>query len=302
MATITLDPRRFMQKEYVEGIVNRQLEQSLDFINLFDVIPTDGTTVSWKQDVTTAGDDISSGLMGEPLDLGETSHLTKVEISPVTEKSGMLYPFGFKIEVSERDLKRSEVIDDLNRAVDRGTWAMARKINNDIIATMQNTTNDITEVSGAYVWSDSTNAVPVQDIISFQKAFRVDGFNHKLTDLFVHPDNFYEFKMYLAAKGYIDVLRNDMDVPAILGTKIREAATGISEGAYLGIDSRPGFRPVSLFAYRDPAYKNAETFPLVTINQYQEDKHPKNIVTEFVAEILPAVRMPNGFCYKSSGI
>jgi hypothetical protein len=308
MATITLSPQEFLQPKRVEGLVNTRLETDLQFVNLFDVVPTSETSVVYAEDLITAGADYDAGTSGKPLDLGEISRLPEIEISPVTQKQGMLQPFGFKMAVSERDIRRGTVVDDLNRAVNRGAYVMARAMDDKFISALENRTGDsITEVSGAAVWS-ADGATVADDIISFQEAMDVTGFRNQLSELFVEKANFYEAKKYfvdlLMSRSGDPQMVGDPDViPNIMGTNIRKAmSASIAHGGYLGVDTRPGFKPATVYAYRDPKFGTAKNFPLVNVFQYVEQEYPHRTVTEFVADLFLAIKQPNGVCYKSTGI
>jgi hypothetical protein len=130
MPVNTIDPRAFMQPKRLEGVVNKKLESATSFINMFPVVPTDATSVTYHEDLVTAGADITSGKMGKPLDLGELSGLAKIEVSPITQKHGFLRPFGYEFRIGKRDMERkSGIIDDLTRGVGRAVTGMAKRIN-----------------------------------------------------------------------------------------------------------------------------------------------------------------------------
>jgi len=302
---VTLSPKQFLRKNLIEGIANKQMENELVFLDAFNTTYTDNVSVTYHEDLTTAGDDITSGVMGEPLDLGELSELTTVEISPITQKSGMLRPFGLQVKVSERDMKRSEIVNELMRATERVGYAMGRKVNNDIVSKLQGTANNINEVDGGAVWSDDT-ADPIKDIINFKKAFHVDGFASRLTDLYLHTDNYSEFEQFLVGidRNWAISPRGEEDIPRIRGVRIHEVfdSNQIAEGSYLGLDTRPAFKPMEIYAYRPEGFSASSDFRMINTYQYKEDKYPHNTVIEFVAETLYAVKQPNSFCYKSSGI
>lgn len=308
MATITLSPKQFLNKTRVEGIVNKQLEKSLQFVNLFDTVPQTEKTLTYFQDLTTAGEDYENAVTTKPFELGELSTLPEIEISTVTQKSGMLLPFGFQAKVSKEDINRSAVIDDLVRAVFRGTYVMARFMDDKVLDILKSATNDISEVSGSSVWSGDDATIPT-DIIKFQKAFNLDGYTTKLTDLFVHKDKFYEAKEYyasliIAATGRPEQVGDEEVIDTGLGTILHQAlSTKIDEGGYVGLDTRPGFKPITIHAYKREGTPDKE-FPLVNVFQYTEKpgSYNEKVVTEFVADIYPALKLPNSACYKSSGI
>lgn len=303
--TVTLSPKQFLRKNLIEGIANKQMENDLVFLNAFNVTYTDNVSVTYHEDLTTAGEDISNGVMGEPLDLGEISELPEVEISPITQKSGMLKPWGVEIKVSERDMKRGIIVNELMRATERVGYAMAKKHNSDLVSIFQNTTNDITEVDGTAVWSADT-ADPIRDIGLFKKAFHVDGYDSRLTDLFVYTDNYFEFEDFLIGidRSWAMNPRSEEMIPNIRGVNIHQVydSNQVAEGSYLGFDMRPPFKPVETYAYRPEGFSADPNFRMINVYQYKEEKYPHNTVTEFVAETLNAVKKPNSFCYKSSGI
>ena len=302
---VTLSPKQFLRKNIIEGVVNRQMEQNLDFIGLFDTVPTEAVSITYSEDLTSAGDDISDGTMGTPLDLGELSELTTVDISPITQKAGMLRPFGFQIRVSERDMRRSETIDELMRAVDRGAFAMAKKINDDIYAKLIATTNDINEVAGAAVWSADT-ADPMTDIVKFQEAMDLEGFPYQMTDAFLHKTNYYELKKYMIGvdrNWAMDPTGAQKEVPNVMGVRIHNTKSSqMSEGDFLGLDSRPGYRPVTSYFYRPEGFSARPESGMINVYQYKEEKYPHNLVTEFVGEVFNAVKIPNAFYYYSGGV
>ena len=61
MPVNTIDPRDFLQPKQIEGIINTKLESSLSFVNMFPVVPTDATAVTYSEDLVTAGADLTSG-------------------------------------------------------------------------------------------------------------------------------------------------------------------------------------------------------------------------------------------------
>ena len=303
--TVTLSPKEFLRKNLIEGIANKQMEEELVFLNTANVTYTDSVSVTYMEDLTTAGDDISSGVMGEPINLGEISELPEIEISPITTKAGMLKPWGVEIKVSERDIKRSEIVNELMRATERVGYAMARKHNNDVVTLFQGTTNDITEVDGDAAWSTDT-ADPIKDIGKFKKAFHVDGFGAMLTDLYLYTDNYFEFEDHLISidRSWAINPRSTEMIPNIRGVNIHQVydSDQVAEASYLGFDERPAFKPMETYAYRPEGFSLDPNFRMINVYQYKEEKYPHNTVTEFVAETLNIVKRPNSFCYKTSAI
>lgn len=306
MPVLSLDPRTFMQPKLIEGIVNREVNPNLNFINVFPTVYTNATSVSYAVDDITAANDISDGVQGTPVDLGELSGLPSIEVSAIDRKHGALREFGYQIKVSERDIQRNDVIDDLSRAVSRAAYGIAKKVNGDIVAKLKAVSNDITEVDGASVWS-AADATPISDILKFRKAMDLETTEYELNELFLHKDNYYELLDYAQntdIRWAKDPFNANPDMPLnINGVNIHKLyTTELAEGAYLGIDGRPQSTPLTTYAYHPAGIQADGTLPLVAVNQYQEEGRPRNIVTEFTAETFHALKIPNAVCYKSSGI
>jgi hypothetical protein len=306
MTTVTLDPRDFLRPKLIEGVVNRELEQNLSFLDVFDIVPTQAKSIAYSEDLVSATDDISDGVMGKPLDMNELSQLTSIEVSTITQKHEAMGRFGYQVKVSKDDIERGEVIDDLSRAVSRCAFGMAKKINDDILTKLKAVSNDITEVSGAAVWSADT-ATPVEDIMSFAEAMDLETYPYELKRLYLNKTNYYELMKYLQGIDINWVLdpmkQGQRSVPDVNGVGIHKLYTSeLAEGAYLGLDDRPGMAALTSYAYNPAGFGKNGEYPLVFVNQYEEEKYPHNVVTEFIAEMAHVIKTPNAVSYRASGI
>ena len=303
MAVKTMDPRQVLQPIFLEGIMNKKMEQSLDFVDIFPRVKTDALSFSYFEDTTTAGADITSGTMGTPNQLGEIGELSEIEVSSISMKHGGMERFGYQLRFSQRQLREAAVIDEISRAVDRAAFGMAKKMNDDILSSLKAVVNDITEVSGAAVWSDAA-ATPVEDILSFVEASMIEGYPYELNSLFLNKTNYFEIMKYLQGID-INWVRNPLSsegttMPVVNGVSINKLFTSqLAEGGYLGLDSR--YPAMTIYEYLDPKHS---TIPggMVNVNTYEEDRFPYNIVVEMYAERGLALKVPNAVSYKSSGI
>ena len=302
MAVITLSTKEALRPKIIEGIVNKELEQQLDFKDLFPVVNTDALGFTYMKDVTSAGDDITSGKMGKPLDMGELSQLTEVDVSPITLSHGALEAFGYRIKISKRSLREEAYVDELLRAYQRAAFGMAKKINDDILAAVIAATNDVTEVAGSAAWS-ADDADPINDIIRFQEAFDLEGYPFELNRLYLHKTNFYELTKYMAAIDRTWGLnpRNEAAVPSLMGVEIMNThSTQMSEGDVLGFDKR--YPAATIYKYMDPARSSSPVDNRIMVNRYEEEKHPHNIVIELTSEMGIAVKQPNSKYYYQTAI
>jgi hypothetical protein len=300
--TVTFSTKEIQRPKIVEGIMNKQFESELLFKDLFPVVQNDAVGYTYMEDLTTAGEDISSGKMGKPNELGEQSDLAEIDISEISLKHGSMKRYGYKIKISPKALREVSFVDELKRAYERAGFGMAYKINSDIVAAFKAKANGITEVDGTAVWS-ADNADPIKDIIKFKKAMKLDGFPYRLNRLYVHEDNYSEFEEYMVSidRSWAINPRTEEDIPAIRGVQIMDAGSAdLAEGSYMGFDRR--YPAATIYKYMEPGYSSASADNRIMIHRYVEERYPHNIVIEMVTEYGIAIKVPNAFCYKSSGI
>lgn len=302
MVEMTLDPRQALQPRFLEGIMNKKLEQQLDFLDIFPRVKTDALSFSYFEDITNAGADITAGTMGTPNVLGEIGELSEIEVSRISLSHGAMERFGYQLRFSQRQLREAAVVDEISRAVDRAAFGIAKKMNDDVIDALKAVSNDITEVAGSAVW-DNAAATPVEDILSFVEASMVEGYPYELNELFLHKTNYFEMMKYLQGidiNWVRDPMSNGRVMPVVNGVKIQNLhSTQLAEGGYIGLDGR--FPAMTVYEYLDPKHS---TMPggMVNVNKYEEERFPYNIVVEMYAERGLALKLPNAVSYRSAGI
>lgn len=302
MAVLTLDPRKALQPQFIEGVINKKLEQNLDFLDIFPEVQTDAVGFTFMKDTTNAGADIASGKMGTPVELGELSELTEIEVSPINLQYGQMNRFGYQMRFSKRSLREQAFIDEIARAMDRMAFGMAKKMNDDVIDILKANVNEITEQNGAAVWSDAA-ATPVEDLLTFAQAMQVEGYPYELTDLYVHKTNYFEMMKYLQGidiNWVVSPVGGARKVPEVNGVQLHDLhSTQLAEGSYVGLDKR--YPACTIYKYLDPDHSTMEG-GRINVNKYEEDKYPYNIVVEVYAERGIALKLPNAACYKASAI
>jgi hypothetical protein len=299
---ITLTTEQALRPFIIEGIVNKEAEQQLDFKNIFPEIRTDALGFTYMKDTTTAGDDISSGKMGKPVDMGEMSELSEIDVSPISLAHGSMEVFGYKIKVSQRSLREASYVDELLRAYQRAGFGIAKKKNDDILAKLIAETNEVTEVGGGAAWN-ADDADPINDIIKFQEAFDLEGYPFELDTIFLHKTNFYELQKYMTAidRDWGLNPRNERKLPPLMGVTFRNThSTQMTEGDVLGLDSR--YPAATIYKYMDPKKSAFPNESFIMVNKFVEDEHPQNIVIELTAEMGIAIKEPNAKYYYNNGI
>ena len=302
MATHTIDPRQALQPRFLEGIINKKMEQQLDFNGMFPEVSTDALSFSYFTDTTNAGADITAGTMSKPNDLMELGELSEIEVSRISMAHGAMQRFGYQLRFSQRQLREVAVVDEINRAVDRAVFGMSKKMNDDVIDAIKAVSNDVTEQSGAAVWSDAA-ATPVEDLLTFVEYSMVEGYPYMLNNLFLHKTNYFEMMKYIQGID-INWVQNPFgglaEVPQINGVKLHNLhSTQLAEGGYIGTDER--FPGITIYKYMDPKHSSMEE-GRVNVNVYEEERFPYNIVVEMYAERGIATKLPNALYYKSTGI
>jgi hypothetical protein len=299
---LTLDPRQALQPRFIEGIVNKKMEQQLDFKDIFPRVKTDALSFSYFEDTTNAGADITSGKMGTPAPLGELGELSEIEVSRISMQHGAMERFGYELRFSQRQMREPAFIDEISRAVDRASFGMAKKMNDDIITKLEAVSNDITEVDGAAAWS-AAGATPVEDILSFVQASILEGYPYEMNELFLEKVNYFELLKYLQGvdiNWVRDPMSNGRVMPDVNGVKInRVFSTQLAHASYIGLDSR--YPAMTVYEYLDPKHSSIEG-GMINVNKYEETKHPYNIVVEMYAERGLALKVPNAVSYKASNI
>jgi hypothetical protein len=296
----TLDPRQILQPGILEGIMNKKLEQNLDFKDMFPVVKTDALSFAYFKDITTAGADIASGAQATPSALMELGELDEIETSSINMEYGGMNRFGYQMRFSKRQLREAAIIDEIRRAVDRAAFGIAKKMNDDIISAIA--ANGQSLGNGAADWA-AAGATPVEDLLTFKNASMVEGYPYELTDMFLHQNNYFELMKYIQG---IDInwvqspFGAGSELPVINGVKLHNVrSTQVVEDAYYGMDAR--FPGLTIYEYVDGEKSQIENGH-INMNMYVEEKYPYNTVVEMFVERGIAAKLPYALYYDADGL
>lgn len=295
-----LDPRQILQPRILEGVINKKLEQELSFGSMFPIVKTDALSFAYFEDLTTAGADIASGAQGTPAPLMELGELDEIETSSISMKYGGMNRFGYQLKFSKRMLRENAIVDEISRAVDRASFGIAKKMNDDIISAIKAAGQDLG--SGAAAWS-AAGATPVEDMLTFKDASMVEGYPYELSDLYLHQTNYFEALKYVQGidiNWVQDPFGGLKELPMINGVRLHNIRqTQLAEGGYIGADARyPG---LTIYEFVD-GDKSTMEGGHVNINVIEEEKYPYNTVVEIFAERGIAAKLPYALYYKATGI
>ena len=283
MPIITLSAEKMLRKEFVERAILTKMKPQLYFLDIFPVVDLGGaTTFTHFIDDKNAEDDIQNGVMSEPLPVTELSELTKIDISPISKKTGDTYQFGYAFEWSEAKLKENGFIDEVQRAIDRMAYGMARKINGDIFNTMDAYAQaGITLNDGQ--WDDSAQIN--DDIIDLKYKFEDATFQeYTLTDMYLNTTQMREAeKFYKALDGGFQPNNTE-------GIALHNVKSAISSGTAYCIDKN--VRPMTIYKNVNPKHSTLSNpiSGLININTYEQDKYPFKHGMEVWAEMGIAVK------------
>ena len=286
MAVITLTTKEALRKEFIEAYVLEKMNPTLGFLGLFPTVNLNGAT-SFKMftDETSAEDDIISGVMGEPVDLGELSKLPTIEVSPIDSQLGDTKRFGFSLRFSQDIENQNERIDELIRAYDRASYAMLRKLNNDYVNTIKNyaKAEPISLNDGSWKTSNKIS----EDIIDMQEAFDIVGYDYSLTDMYISKDSWYGAKKYYNAldEGFTP---NDMEGSTL--HKVNELDSGL-----IGLDNIT--KPITTYYNVNSKYSTIQN-SFINVDRYVEKEYPKETVIEVWAEMGIGVKHPKAMLYQ----
>ena len=283
MPIITLSAEKMLRKEFVERAILTKMKPQLYFLDIFPVVDLGGaTTFTHFIDDKNAEDDIQNGVMSEPLPVTELSELTKIDISPISKKVGDTYQFGYAFEWSEAKLKENGFIDEVQRAIDRMAYGMARKLNGDIFNTMDAyAQSGITLNDGQW----STSAQINDDIIDLKYKFEDATFQeYTLTDMYLNTTQMREAeKFYKALDGSFNPSNTD-------GVELHNVKSAITSGTAYCIDKN--VKPMTIYKNVNPKHSTLSNpiSGLININTYEQDKYPFKHGMECWMEVGLAVK------------
>lgn len=288
MSTITISPKKALRREFIEATILSKMNPELGFLNLFPKVNLEGaTTFEQYVDDTNAEDDIKSGVLGEPIELGELSRLSEIEVSSINRVIGDTKEFGFNLRFSKDVLKQNHKIDEILRAYQRAGFAMNLTINNMILNTIKTYAGatPITLNDGSWTTSEK---IP-EDIIDMQKAFEQVGYDYTLTDMYIGKDSWYGAKKLYNALEVNGFTPNDMEGSTL--HKVHELDSDL-----IGLDMN--VKPLTIYYNVD---SDLSTMPdsFINVNKYQEQKHPRNIVIEITAQMGIGVKHARGMLYQT---
>ena len=303
--------RDFLRAEFAARNADELLNPLLIWDQIFPVVTVDAQSFTYtvKSASGTRYSDSSDPRKETAPPRTPGSEFPGVTISSFERKSGSLTEYGFKFDLSPDILRFSAGIDELDRHRSTVAFWSAEQMNqlvlDGILGVADNSgtewlvntdstkMEDIMEQSGDYgthakgyltgtldtgfYWDDGANANPVETIMEWATVFRdQDGYNRRLTDVWMDVREFLWFKKYLINNSHtweMSPLTGEILVPRIGNVAIHELTdvAGLPDadgvGIIIGTDrNNPAGRTYQAFSPRFPRGEK------VSVHNFTDDK------------------------------
>lgn len=307
---------RYLRSNVAIPIAYEKMEPNLIFGDIIKNVKEESNAFIYSYD--------SAGKSGDSKKKTPPTHtiggkFPELDISRPSVTSGLLDSNGFSIRLKREVVRQAAGRNEIMRAYETAGFWLAEWINTQQISAMTSGATTPTWTPTA-VWS-AANATPVEDLRLLKYQMRREGYPYRLTDCYVHTDNYGELEGYLASVDINATKQNtifgtpsatDKVYIPIAGCNVTGLDSGITEGYILGMDrNNPG---AETHYYVDPEfsivkvpYKTLENGNVVSksvpnigihFNQYTEnDSH--DTIMQFWVEQRTVVNRAYALLYDS---
>jgi hypothetical protein len=258
--SVTAPNEEFLTKRFLIPKMYEIMNPLLAWTDIFPQVRATAPVVAYKQEITSDSGDTKKE---RPKLMTTSGQWTYVEISQFTMKAANLNKRGFAIKIDQDALDYVEGVDEIQRALRKTGYWIAEDYNTRISTEIANSGTALAgNWTPAAKWSDA-NAAPISDLEDLEDAFIREGYPYRLTDVFVHKDNFKELKKYLTSLDINQYKqeklygtpnngnRDTLEIP-VVGTTVHRLLSGVSEGSIIAIDrNNPG---ITIFYNQSPRY------------------------------------------------
>lgn len=258
--SVTAPNEEFLTKRFLIPKMYEIMNPLLAWTDIFPQVRATAPVVAYKQEITSDSGDTKKE---RPKLMTTSGQWTYVEISQFTMKAANLNKRGFAIKIDQDALDYVEGVDEIQRALRKTGFWIAEDYNTRISTEIANSGTALAgDWTPAAEWSDA-NAAPISDLEDLEDAFIREGYPYRLTDVFVHKDNFKELKKYLTSLDINQYKqeklygtpnngnRDTLEIP-VVGATVHRLLSGISEGDIIAIDrNNPG---ITIFYNQSPRY------------------------------------------------
>jgi hypothetical protein len=305
---------RFLRKEVAIRIAYERMEPNLVWTDFLPAIKEESNAFMFSVDSVGKAADTKKE---KPSRYTQGAGFPEIDRSRKVTQAELTKSNGFSMRIGREVIRSMSGVNEINDCYNYAGYWLAEYINASVISALIAGATTPTWTPTA-VWSDPTST-PVEDLRLLKYCMRREGYPFRLTDTFVHIDNFREYEGYLtnfpmtAGQQSLFGIPDGSDaIKTPIGAIIRGLDSGITEGYILGVDQN---NPAAeIHYYNDLAYTMAEFSYKTMVNgvptvkpvtnigihfkQYEEDDTHDTIL-QFWVENKTVVTKPYGLLYDS---
>lgn len=286
---------KLLRPEMVEHILFKKMNPQFSMLGVFEKQNLEGDThFEFATKRKNTEDDIISGILGEPVEVGEGSEFPQIGITGIEEEYGNITKLGFEVEFSEELIKSDKnLIYVKNTLADMG-YTMRRLLNRFAFAELINNAEapTITLADGSWESSELID----DDVKAMQRAFNnQEGYNYEITNMYVSKPS------YWGAEDYYEAVNNNGFNPQNVRGSILDVSQELESGL-VGLDL--SINPAIWYynvnsednAWNDPNDPNSS---IINVNRFENDeKHPKSLGFQMYTEVGLAITEPIAVLYQ----
>ena len=286
---------KLLRPEMVEHILFKKMNPQFSMLGVFEKQNLEGDThFEFATKRKNTEDDIISGILGEPVEVGEGSEFPQIGITGIEEEYGNITKLGFEVEFSEELIKSDKnLIYVKNTLADMG-YTMRRLLNRFAFAELINNAEAPTITLADGSWD--TSELIDDDVKAMQRAFNnQEGYNYEITNMYVSKPS------YWGAEDYYEAVNNNGFNPQNVRGSILDVSQELESGL-VGLDL--SINPAIWYynvnsednAWNDPNDPNSS---IINVNRFENDeKHPKSLGFQMYTEVGLAITEPIAVLYQ----
>lgn len=256
MVQISGTNERFLAKPVVLSEVLRIMEPDLAFMDKIPNVDSGGEVPIYLSKTTKAAD----AKKQKPKLTSPSSRFPEVEITRATKKSALLSEEGLSIRFDKSAIQKKSGVDIIADSLQTVGYWLAEYMNSNIYSTLDEGSTDA-GASITALWS-AADATPIDDCRQIKNAMRREGYPYRMTDMYVHQNDFNDMEGYLIGhevpqfrEAALNCSQSQITLPLEGKPVLTGLYSGVTEGDILGLDrNKPA---AAMYYYNDPQFSQA---------------------------------------------
>jgi len=241
--------------------IYERAEPNLLFTQFVEPIPETDISFIYGYDDTGMSAD---ALKEEPGDVEVGGDFPEIDISQLKYTPGLIETKGFQVRIPYLTMRNApRGISQVQKAYKIAAFWFADYLNTNIAtAICAGATTPTWTPPGLWSATDGT-ATPILDEINFKNSMKREGYYYRMTDMFVHMNNFNEMETFLTGSEIAswqnaasNAMQDSLVLPIESKPVLHGCFSGITDGYQLGLDKN---NPCAEFHYFvDPQFGTAQ--------------------------------------------